>query len=57
MTCKLIQIKEVAKLEKVAYLLKKDEAVIRRHGYGLEVGLNCLFLQFFYDFKSFSIDL
>jgi len=48
-------LKKVAKLisfKSMMYRIKDVETSLGRTGYGLEVGLKCLFLQFFYDMSD-----
>ena len=45
----LWDINETVNLTALLYRLKDLETEVGRHGYGVNVGLRCLFLQFFYD--------
>ena len=45
----LWDINETVNLTSLLYRLKDLEKEVGRQGYGLDVGLRCLFLQFLYD--------
>jgi len=48
----LCKIKEVLDLSKMSYRVKHIETKLGRSGYGTDVGLACMFLQFFYDLSD-----
>ena len=52
----LKKIKKVIKFESLAYLIKEGVPEIGRNGYGLEVGIKCLFLQFYYDLSDRQLE-
>jgi len=53
---KLCKIQETVDLSSLVYRLKDLETDIGRHGYGLDVGLKALFLQFFYDLSDRQLE-
>ncbi len=48
----LRRIERLISFESLAYRFKDLETTTGRAGYGLEVGLKCLFLQFYYDLSD-----
>lgn len=48
----LRKIKSLISFQSLAYRIKDCASEFGRHGYGLEVGLKCLFLQFYYDLSD-----
>jgi len=48
----LRKIKELVSFESLAYRIKDCLSEVGRKGYGLEVALKCLFLQFYYDLSD-----
>lgn len=48
----LKKINELISFSKMAYRIKDCSSELGRSGYGLEVALKCLFLQFYYDFSD-----
>ena len=42
-------IQKTVNLSSLVYRLKDLEREVGRHGYGVDVGLKCMFLQFLYD--------
>lgn len=48
----LRRISTLISFESLAYRFKELETTAGRSGYGLEVGLKCLFLQFYYDLSD-----
>ena len=45
----LRKINECINFSSVAYRVNSGKSEVGRHGYGLDCGLKCLFLQFMYD--------
>ena len=43
-------------LSTLSYRLKDLESMVGRHGYGVDVGLKCLFLQFMYDLSDRELE-
>jgi IS5 family transposase len=52
----LYKIQETVHLSALAYRLKDLEREIGRQGYGIDVGLKALFLQFFYDLSDRQLE-
>ena len=52
----LWDINETVHLSSMVYRLKDLETKLGRHGYGVEVGINCLFLQFYYDLSDRELE-
>ena len=48
----LYQIKQTVDLSRLTYRVKHIETKLGRSGYGIDVGLACIFLQFFYDLSD-----
>jgi IS5 family transposase len=48
----LYKVKEVLDLSKLVYRVKHLDTQVGRSGYGIDVGLSCLFLQFYYDLSD-----
>jgi IS5 family transposase len=48
----LYEIKQIIDLSKLVYRIKPLEKKLGRSGYGIDVGLACMFLQFFYDLSD-----
>lgn len=53
---KLYKIQQTVDLSSLVYRLKDLEHEVGRHGYGLDVGLKSLFLQFFYDLSDRELE-
>ena len=53
---KLWDINETVNFSSLLYRLKDMEHAIGRHGYGIDVGLKSLFLQFFYDLSDRQLE-
>lgn len=53
---KLYKIQQTVDLTSLVYRLKDLEHEVGRHGYGLDVGLKSLFLQFFYDLSDRELE-
>ena len=53
---KLCNIQEAVDLSSLVYRLKDLETDIGRQGYGCDVGLKALFLQFFYDLSDRQLE-
>jgi IS5 family transposase len=51
-THELRKIKQIINLSKYAYRVKRIETGLGRSGYGVEVGLACMFLQYYYDLSD-----
>lgn len=52
----LWDIANTVNLSALAYRLKDLESMVGRHGYGVDVGLKCLFLQFMYDLSDRELE-
>ena len=52
----LWDIEKTVNFSALVYRLKDLETEIGRHGYGLDVGLKCLFLQFMYDLSDRQLE-
>lgn len=52
----LWDITNTVNLSALAYRLKDLESMVGRHGYGVDVGLKCLFLQFMYDLSDRELE-
>jgi IS5 family transposase len=52
----LWNINETVNFSSVVYRLKDMEKEVGRHGYGLDVGLKCVFLQFLYDLSDRELE-
>ena len=52
----LWDIDKTINLRALSYRLKDMESTVGRHGYGLDVGLKCLFLQFLYDLSDRQLE-
>ena len=48
----LYKIKKTLDLSKLVYRAKHIETKLGRSGYGIDVGLSCMFLQFYYDLSD-----
>ncbi|OGC15227.1 hypothetical protein A3J90_01440 [candidate division WOR-1 bacterium RIFOXYC2_FULL_37_10] len=48
----LRKIKNLISFDSLVYRIKDCASDLGRHGYGLEVALKCLFLQFYYDLSD-----
>ena len=48
----LYEIKKIVDFSKLTYRVKNSKAQLGRSGYGIDVGLACMFLQFFYDLSD-----
>ena len=53
---KLYKIQQTVDLSSLVYRLKDLEHGDGRHGYGLDVGLKSLFLQFFYELSDRELE-
>jgi len=52
----LWEINKTVNLSTLAYRLKDLETSVGRQGYGVDVGLKCLFLQFMYDLSDRQLE-
>ena len=52
----LWDINETVNISRLSYRLKELETEIGRHGYGVDVGLKCMFLQFLYDLSDRELE-
>ncbi len=52
----LWDINETVNISSLSYRLKELETEIGRHGYGVAVGLKCMFLQFLYDLSDRELE-
>ena len=52
----LWDINKTVNIRGLAYWLKDLETEIGRHGYGVDVGLKCMFLQFMYDLSDRQLE-
>lgn len=52
----LRKIKTLLSFKSLAYRIKDCASELGRHGYGLEVALKCLFLQFYYDLSDRELE-
>jgi IS5 family transposase len=52
----LWDIEKTVNFSALVYRLKELETEIGRHGYGLDVGLKCLFLHFMYDLSDRQLE-
>ena len=50
----LWKINNTVNLSSLVYRLKDLETNLGRNGYGIDVGLRCLFLQFLYDLSDLT---